>query len=754
MVHESFHGIPGPRARTKEPMSPNRIAAGVFRSIRTLLLPLLLAQTVPSAVLAQSTPPAANPPIRIIIEVPNDEAGRAFVTDKLVPKLGADARPVAAQAPASAGQAPPAAAAPASPTGDMMMPSMAAERLSGLRDRGEALVMAIPGVPAAIADAFGTFRSMGNRLHIPWLIAALALFMAGGFLARRLAWWSARGLFARILEAPGETAGDRVRLLGMRVSFSVYILTATTLGSVGAFLLFPWPPVFREILLTCLSVFVMMGLATSFGRVVIAPGARHDYFRVLPISTPLARFWYRWWMRMALAASLGWAVMNLLQLIGVERQALDVVGMGITAILAVMGIAVIWLRVAMTDEPPISRLVAVLLTTAIVVAWLFLALGMPALFRTVLVLALAPLAAGIVRMSVRNVVRADDASTKNSAVLAWAVVVERALRVGIVVAGASVLANAWGVDLGQIAMGETAFTRTLRSALRIVIVLLVADLAWRLIRAVLDGQLDGEPVAAHDDSPEARKRQRLRTLLPILRNFLMVMIASISILMVLDALGIQIGPLLAGAGVVGIAIGFGAQTLVKDIISGVFYLLDDAFRVGEYIQAGSHKGTVESFSLRSVKLRHHRGPISTVPFGELGAVQNLSRDWVIDKITIGVTYDTDLDKAKKLIKQIGKELLADPEFAPNIIETLKMQGVEQMGDYAIQLRLKMMTRPGEQFAIRRRAYALMKKAFAENGIKFAFPTVQVAGGGSDAVTAAAQQAFEMTRPPVPAEAKP
>ena len=95
-----------------------------------------------------------------------------------------------------------------------------------------------------------------------------------------------------------------------------------------------------------------------------------------------------------------------------------------------------------------------------------------------------------------------------------------------------------------------------------------------------------------------------------------------------------------------------------------------------------------------------------MPFGELGAVQNLSRDWVIDKITIGVTYDTDLDKAKKLIKQIGKELIADPEFAPNILEPLKMQGVEQMGDFAIQIRLKMMTRPGEQFVIRRRAYAL------------------------------------------------
>ena len=106
---------------------------------------------------------------------------------------------------------------------------------------------------------------------------------------------------------------------------------------------------------------------------------------------------------------------------------------------------------------------------------------------------------------------------------------------------------------------------------------------------------------------------------------------------------------------VGVAVGFGAQTLVKDIISGMFYLLDDAFRVGEYIQSGSYKGTVEAFSLRSVKLRHHRGPLFTVPFGELGAVQNMSRDWVIDKFSVSVTYDTDLDKAKQVIKKVSKE---------------------------------------------------------------------------------------------------
>ena len=162
---------------------------------------------------------------------------------------------------------------------------------------------------------------------------------------------------------------------------------------------------------------------------------------------------------------------------------------------------------------------------------------------------------------------------------------------------------------------------------------------------------------------------------------------------------------------VGVAIGFGSQTLVKDVISGVFFLLDDAFRVGEYIESGSIRGTVEGFSLRSIKLRHHRGYLHTVPFGSLDKITNYSRDWVIDKVTLGLTYDTDLDKVKRIIKQIGKELLADPELGPQIIDTLKMQGVEEYGDFAIKIRLKLTCKPGEQFVIRRRAYGMIKKAF-------------------------------------------
>jgi moderate conductance mechanosensitive channel len=266
---------------------------------------------------------------------------------------------------------------------------------------------------------------------------------------------------------------------------------------------------------------------------------------------------------------------------------------------------------------------------------------------------------------------------------------------------------------------------------------------WHFAKTAIDSRLHTMDELGPIETDEARRRARLRTLLPILRNVLLIVIAATAVLMALSSIGVQIGPLLAGAGVVGIAVGFGAQTLVRDIFAGMFFLLDDAFRVGEYIMSGSYKGTVESFSLRSIKLRHHRGYLYTVPFGELGAVQNMSRDWVIDKLTVSVTYDTDLAKVKKVIKEVGKQIMADPELAANVIEPLKMQGVEQFGDFAVEIRMKMMTKPGEQFVIRRRAYALIKQAFDANGIEFAFPTVNVASSGGGAEPAAAKQALEL-----------
>jgi small-conductance mechanosensitive channel len=327
-----------------------------------------------------------------------------------------------------------------------------------------------------------------------------------------------------------------------------------------------------------------------------------------------------------------------------------------------------------------------------------------------------------------------------------AVSLERGLRALLVIGGALAIAGVLGLDLSALTMRDTLTTRLLRGAINAAIVFLVADFAWHLLRAWLDQRIVAANSAGHGTADDSRRRARLRTLLPILKNVLFVVLAVMAGLIALAALGVEIGPLVAGAGVVGLAVGFGAQTLVKDVISGMFFLFDDAFRIGEYIESGSIRGTVEGFSLRSLKLRHHRGALHTIPFGALDKITNYSRDWVIDKMTVSVTYDTDLDRIKPIVKEIGKALLADPEMAPHILETLKMQGVEQFGDYAVQIRLKMMTRPGEQFVIRRRAMAMLKKAFEANGITFAVPTVTVSGGGGAAASAVAQHALDRAKP--------
>jgi small-conductance mechanosensitive channel len=368
-------------------------------------------------------------------------------------------------------------------------------------------------------------------------------------------------------------------------------------------------------------------------------------------------------------------------------------------------------------------------------------------FWLVLVVITLPLAISITRRSVENLLRPPGSPQLTDGVPSvLAVCIERGIRALLIIGAVAVLAWGWGVDLAHFRGQETLVGRLADGVLTTVVILLIADFLWQATKTVIDRKLAEAADIGQPNTDEARRRARLRTLLPIFRNILMVVVIVFAAMMALAAVGVHIGPLIAGAGVLGVAVGFGAQSFVRDVIAGMFYLMDDAFRVGEYIQAGNYKGTVEGFSIRSVKLRHHRGPVYTVPFSLLGAVQNQSRDWVIDKIAIGITYDSDLTLAKKLIKQIGLDLAKDPEFAPLILEPLKMQGVDQLGDFAVQIRAKMMTLPGEQFVIRRQAYAMIKKAFHENGVKFAFPTVQVAGEGEPAIAAVAQRALELVMP--------
>jgi moderate conductance mechanosensitive channel len=238
----------------------------------------------------------------------------------------------------------------------------------------------------------------------------------------------------------------------------------------------------------------------------------------------------------------------------------------------------------------------------------------------------------------------------------------------------------------------------------------------------------------------------------LFRNFILIVVVVTIVLIVLMEFGINVGPLFAGAGIVGVAVGFGSQALVRDIFAGAFFLFDDAFRKGEYLDVGGVKGTVEKISVRSFQLRHHLGPLHTIPFGELQVMTNYSRDWVIMKLPLRVTYDTDVEKVRKLIKKLGVELLEDPVIGDNFIQPLKSQGVIEMQDSAMIIRVKFMTKPGDQWLIRKRVYEEIRSLFEREGIRFAHRevTVRLADGKVDdlsdqerkAVTAAAQASIE------------
>src|SRR5215813_9711731 len=177
------------------------------------------------------------------------------------------------------------------------------------------------------------------------------------------------------------------------------------------------------------------------------------------------------------------------------------------------------------------------------------------------------------------------------------------------------LAETWGVDLVEPAPGSLAQLFA-RPVLEAAITVVAAWVLWTAIGAIIDEKMPRAVSSGEADQGMPGSVSRLATLLPLLRHAVLIIIVVAGTIIALERLGFNIGPVLAGLGIFGVAIGFGAQTLVRDVISGVFFLLEDAFRVGEYIQSGNYKGTVESFSIRSV--RHHRGPVYTVPFGLLG----------------------------------------------------------------------------------------------------------------------------------------
>ncbi len=316
----------------------------------------------------------------------------------------------------------------------------------------------------------------------------------------------------------------------------------------------------------------------------------------------------------------------------------------------------------------------------------------------------------------------DEHEIKQSTLMTFEDLATRVASMLALVAGGYALINVW--NIGSL-LEDNSF---ISNSYDVIFILFVGYITYNFFKIWIDNKIadeGGEEELAPGDEGGAGGASRLATLLPLFRNFLLVVITVSVTLIALTEAGINVAPLFAGAGVVGLAIGFGAQTLVRDVFSGAFFLFDDAFRKGEYIDLGEVKGTVEKVSVRSFQLRHHLGRLHTVPFGEIKFLTNYSRDWVMMKLPLRVTYDTDVEKVRKLVKKLGQRMLEDPELGPQFLQPLKSQGVIEMQDSAMIIRVKFMTKPGDQWVIRKTVYAKLRELFMQEGIQFAHREVTV-----------------------------
>ncbi|MGA0596120.1 mechanosensitive ion channel family protein [Enterovirga sp. CN4-39] len=628
-------------------------------------------------------------------------------------------------------------------------------RLEILRTHMHELGAALPRAPAELAQGFGRLADeLGN--HGP----ARVLFLVLGFIALGAGTeWLYRRMTASLLRRTRDmrqvSTSDRLRAFGVAAAVDFGGLAIFAAGSLGAFLAFRWPPLLREIALTYLAAAIALRFVVFLIRLLLAYRVGspevEERFRLVPTTQHAARFWSRRIIAFAAWFLLGWASVEALEILGdslsVRQIAAYALGIGLLAI----ALETIWSwhmqqAAAVSGRRP-ERLRAVLLSVCLVLLWGVWVLGFLGVFWLgVLALVLPPAFRATDEVAHRLFAAPDGPPRTDDGRALPEIYLSKGLRALLVVGSVLLVLYSLQFDILETAGRDTLAARLARGGVTAAIILMAADLVWQLAKRAIDRRLSQAPLGPGATREEALRQARLRTLLPIFRHVVFITLAVIAVLMALSALGVEIAPLIAGAGIVGVAVGFGSQTLVRDVISGIFYLLDDAFRVGEYIQSGNFKGTVESIGFRSVRLRHQRGPIYTVPFGQLGAVQNMSRDWVIDKFLVGVTYDTDLEAVRKIVKQIGKELAEDPEFAGSIIEPLKMQGVEQFGEISIQLRMKMMTKPGEQFLIRRRALAMMKTAFEANGIKFAYRVGQPGARDESATAGAGREGLRLVQP--------
>ena len=486
----------------------------------------------------------------------------------------------------------------------------------------------------------------------------------------------------------------------------------------------------RFLIMNVVYALALARIIVSFLRGVLSP--RVDSLRFVPATTAQAVYGYRWLRAFSLWIIFGYFCIEVARAVHIPVEAvtafmnlfgLVVVAMGIVVIVQKRAFVAQLLRGDLSAaQHDLSWFDALRLWFArhwhkLAIAYLIIGYAIAAtgvqdglilMLRGTLLTLFMLVAA---RLFLHEIGQWESRAKPGSTTL-YTLIKGGSLRLLIVLLAIAGCLAAWGVDLPMLAMSPLGH-RLLGSTFSIGVTLFILGLIYELFSATVDRHL----ATRAPDGRVIEVNSRARTLLPMMRNTLFVVFMSIVGIVVLSEAGINIGPLLAGAGVLGVAVGFGSQTLVKDFLTGLFIVLENTIAVGDVVKIGDHIGTVETMSMRTLRLRDTDGALHILPFSEASQIVNHTRGFSHALFKVNVSHGADLERAMESIRAVGEGLQKDPDFKHLIMEPVEILGVDSINDTSVTLIARMRTLPGEQWDVKRMFLFRLKQRFDRDGIQ-------------------------------------
>ncbi|HSL61164.1 MAG TPA: mechanosensitive ion channel domain-containing protein [Desulfotignum sp.] len=627
-----------------------------------------------------------------------------------------------------------------------------------LTDAGQRMLQ-IPDLARNIAgqaqdpEILGRWVEMGGKV----MLALLAGFLAQLLVAR---------LLSRIRNSlkDQETSSKGVRALLMigKTLLELIPIAAFAAAAYGLLPLVQPRPVTQLVALTLINANVLVRVILAFTRLLLMPGI--PSLRLFPLDSESVQYLYIWVRRIVRISVYGYLFLEAALILGLAASLhlflLKILGLIISLMVIILVLqnrtdVARWLRgghkqteapgsqtESETADPHLRKVLpenylrrrfadfwhiaAILLILGVFGTWALEIEGggyfvVRALILTIMVTALTVFLVRISQQGLDRLFKVSDELKNNYPDLEaranrYLPLLRQTVKGILYIIGAFSIMQAWGIGTFSWILSPQGGA-VVSKLLVIILIVGGAFLIWELVSLKIESYMTRERKGVAGRTVN----KRILTLLPLVNNVIRISLVLVAGMSVLSHIGINIAPLLAGAGVVGLAVGFGAQTLVRDVITGAFILMEDSISVGDWVEAGGYAGTVEHLTIRTLTLRDLTGAVFVIPFGEVTTVKNSNRDFGFALVDAGVAYRENYGEVVQALQDVAAELRQDETWGPDIIEDLELFGLNNLGDSAVEVRVRLKTRPMRQFAVRRAFLERMKRVFDERGIEIPFP---------------------------------